>query len=294
MATNTSNLNLSKPAYTAPADIAVINENMDKLDGAVNGVEDGLAIVANGNTHAAVAAGQFVYVRNHSSLAQGVYKATTAIAANGALSTSNLTADASGGLNALKADIDTLNSNLSNVNNALSGAEVINNQSDKDLNHYITTKAWRIGNISQLTNGPVWTLAGATGDLYVRANSTYISQLFIGNAGIASRLSTDGGSTWNDWAGYALKSDIETLETDITSQLSPTSAVSELIAKKIKSIVFITFRVTGPLGDYVITNAPHPQYPQTGSSDVFVDTLGKIGLNKEKNNEKVMLWYIAG
>ena len=115
MATSTTNLNLSKPAYTDPADIAVINDNMDKLDGAVNGVEDGLAIVANGNTHAAVAAGQFVYVRNHSSLAQGVYKATTAIAANGALSTSNLTADASGGLNALKADIDTLNSNLNNL-----------------------------------------------------------------------------------------------------------------------------------------------------------------------------------
>lgn len=115
MATSTTNLNLSKPAYTDPADIAVINDNMDKLDGAVNGVEDGLAIVANGNTHAAVAAGQFVYVRNHSSLAQGVYKATTAIAANGALSTSNLTADASGGLNALKADIDTLNSKIGGV-----------------------------------------------------------------------------------------------------------------------------------------------------------------------------------
>ncbi len=117
MATSTTNLNLSKPAYTDPADIAVINDNMDKLDGAVNGVEDGLAIVANGNTHAAVAAGQFVYVRNHSSLAQGVYKATTAIAANGALSTSNLTADASGGLNALKSDIDALNSNLTTVTN---------------------------------------------------------------------------------------------------------------------------------------------------------------------------------
>ena len=66
MATSTTNLNLSKPAYTDPADIAVINDNMDKLDGAVNGVEDGLAIMANGNTHAAVAAGQFVYVRHHS------------------------------------------------------------------------------------------------------------------------------------------------------------------------------------------------------------------------------------
>ena len=105
----------------------------------------------------------------------------------------------------------TTNQALSNVNNALSGSDIINNQSDKDLNHYVTTKAWRIGNVSQLTNGPVWTLAGAMGDLYVRANGSYISQLFIGNAGIASRLSADGGSTWNDWAGYAQKSNALTV-----------------------------------------------------------------------------------
>jgi hypothetical protein len=104
------------------------------------------------------------------------------------------------------------NQALSNVNNALSGADIINNQSDKDLNHYVTTSAWRIGNVSKLTNGPVWTLAGATGDLYVRANGSYISQIFVGNAGLATRLSADGGSTWNDWAGYATKSNAITTQ----------------------------------------------------------------------------------
>ena len=75
-------------------------------------VQDGLAIVSNGNTHAAIASGQFVYVKNHSSLGEGLYRATTAISANGALSTSNLTADSVGGLNAMKADVDTLNSKM--------------------------------------------------------------------------------------------------------------------------------------------------------------------------------------
>ena len=51
---------------------------------ATTNLADGLAIVAEGNTHAAVAARQFVYVRNHSSLADGLYRATVAIAANGA------------------------------------------------------------------------------------------------------------------------------------------------------------------------------------------------------------------
>ncbi len=76
---------------------------------AVANLADGLAILTNGNTHVAIANGQAVFVRNHSSLADGLYWAKAAISANGALSTSNLTADSAGGLNALKADIDTLN-----------------------------------------------------------------------------------------------------------------------------------------------------------------------------------------
>lgn len=76
-----------------------------KAETSVNALEDGLAIVANGNTHAAIASGQFVYVKNHGSLAEGLYVANSAIGTNATLTTSNLTADGSGGLNALKAKI---------------------------------------------------------------------------------------------------------------------------------------------------------------------------------------------
>ena len=89
--------------------------------------EDGLAIVANGNTHAAIASGQFVYVKNHGSLAEGLYVANSAIGTNAALTTSNLTADGSGGLNALKAKIGNvgntdLQSQVTSLNSKLSNS----------------------------------------------------------------------------------------------------------------------------------------------------------------------------
>lgn len=111
-----------------------------KAETSVNALEDGLAIVANGNTHAAIASGQFVYVKNHGSLAEGLYVANSAIGTNATLTTSNLTSDGSGGLNALKAKIGnvgntdlqsqvtSLNSNLGNIFNAMqveTGTDVI-------------------------------------------------------------------------------------------------------------------------------------------------------------------------
>ena len=66
-------------------------------------IQDALAIVANGNTHGAITSGQFVYVKNHGTLADGLYKAKAAISANATLSTTNLEADNSGGLNNLLA-----------------------------------------------------------------------------------------------------------------------------------------------------------------------------------------------
>ncbi len=91
-------------------------QEFNALQASSSAQQDGLAIVSNGNTHAAITSGQFVYVKNHSSLGEGLYRATAAISANGALSTSNLTADSAGGLNALKADVDTLSSNLGITN----------------------------------------------------------------------------------------------------------------------------------------------------------------------------------
>lgn len=84
------------------------NDSVDAEDAAIAALQDGLAIVANGNTHAAIAAGQFVFVKNHDTLATGLYTANSAIAANATLTSSNLTADPSGGLN-------VLNSNLSSI-----------------------------------------------------------------------------------------------------------------------------------------------------------------------------------
>lgn len=83
-----------------------------KINSEIATVADGIAIVAEGDVHAAITKGQFVYVRNHSTLAQGVYKATAAIGTNAALSTSNLTLDNAGGLNDLQAQITSLNSKL--------------------------------------------------------------------------------------------------------------------------------------------------------------------------------------
>ena len=132
MSSRTTNYNLIKPDITEKALIGDINNNMDTIDAALaakanstelSSVEDGLAILANGNTHAAIASGQAVFVRGHSSLANGLYWAKAAIAQNAALSTSNLTADSAGGLNALKADVDTLSDDLYTLNSNMVNME---------------------------------------------------------------------------------------------------------------------------------------------------------------------------
>lgn len=147
MATYTTNINLKKPAQSDKIRIADFNGNADNIDAAfgadfgqsskpsvnaaINNLADGLAIVAQGNVHAAISAGQFVYVRGHGTLGEGLYVANQAISANGTLSSSNLDADTSGGLNALNSklssasiSIDTSNAttftfpNLHNLNNS--------------------------------------------------------------------------------------------------------------------------------------------------------------------------------
>lgn len=105
---NTPYIDLVKPAGTDKALISVLNANSDKIDSAVGGVQDALAIVCNGNTHGAITSGQYVYVRAHDTLQEGLYTANSNIAANATLSSSNLTANSSGGLNALNEQIGKL------------------------------------------------------------------------------------------------------------------------------------------------------------------------------------------
>lgn len=75
-----------------------------ELKGSLNANESALAIVANGNAHAAIASGQYVYIKNHATLTEGLYKATTAIPLNDTLSTSNVITVSGGGLNDLKSN----------------------------------------------------------------------------------------------------------------------------------------------------------------------------------------------
>lgn len=148
MASYTTNLNLKKPALDDDALITDINTNMDAIDTAVtadrsslDALRDGLAIVANGDTHIAITAGQWVYVKGHNTLPEGLYTAQSNISANGALSTSNLTADSKGGLNALSdqitwkhlGDIESLNDSVT-IPNGLS--EIIISQQVNYENRY--------------------------------------------------------------------------------------------------------------------------------------------------------------
>lgn len=124
MATYTTNLSLIKPAGTDKIRIAQINQNMDTIDAAIgavgntslqtqvtgisdsmNAVEGGIAIVSNNNTHVAITSGQYVYVKNHATLSEGLYRATQAIATNGTLTLSNVTPESAGGLNSLNEQI---------------------------------------------------------------------------------------------------------------------------------------------------------------------------------------------
>lgn len=114
----TTNLNLdtivgSESQRNFPS---VFNGNMNIIDNAIgpgfssdrtaasvaNAEEESIAYVSNNNTHVAIPAHRFVYVKNHGSLAEGLYESKSAIAANGVLSGSNLTSISTGGLNALR------------------------------------------------------------------------------------------------------------------------------------------------------------------------------------------------
>lgn len=123
MATHTTNYNLTKPAYADTADIADINGNMDIIDGQMktnaNGVstnatslakvQSGLAyIVGNTNTTGStLSSGTYVYVKGHSSIAEGLRITTADISNNGNITTSNTSAVLGGGLNSLDSKVDT-------------------------------------------------------------------------------------------------------------------------------------------------------------------------------------------
>ena len=100
--------NSTQIATTAYADTSS-NNAIIPINSSINAIDSSLAIVSNGNTHAAITAGQYVYVKNHGTLAEGLYTANSSIAQNVVLSSSNVASVISngGGFNKLNGIIES-------------------------------------------------------------------------------------------------------------------------------------------------------------------------------------------
>ena len=185
MATQTTNIGLSKPDYNDTADIAVINSNMDKIDSTVNNIEKGIAIVSDGNTHSAIAADEYVYVRDHSTLAEGLYVASSAIAANATLTSSNLTAKSKG----IGGEVASLNNKIANVD----GTTVITNLDNVPVNS--KGRILLDSSISPISNATFYAN-------YICVGSSSYRTIIVWNAGKDNQwMSRKNGSSaaWTAW-----------------------------------------------------------------------------------------------
>lgn len=105
-----------------------VKSALDSRDSSITALENAIAIMANGDTHAAIAAWQYVYVRNHGTLSEGLYQANSNIAQNGTLSSSNLTSVSGGGMNALSNKMNGLGAQQDlSANVAAASGVTINN-----------------------------------------------------------------------------------------------------------------------------------------------------------------------
>ena len=78
-----------------------INTLTSDINSKLTTTQKSVAIVSDGNTHSVITSGQYVYIKNHNSIIEGLYKATTAIPANTAITSAMVSAVPRGGLNDL-------------------------------------------------------------------------------------------------------------------------------------------------------------------------------------------------
>ncbi len=90
----------------------VVNDAIYDVGERVDNTQAGIAIVADGADHMSIGAGQYVYIKNHATLAEGMYISNEAIPANTAITAAMVTSDSNGGLNSLKENIVSLNNQI--------------------------------------------------------------------------------------------------------------------------------------------------------------------------------------
>ena len=193
MATNTTNLGLRKPAKSDYVNVVTdIDDNMDLIDAAVNSVEGAVAVIANGNTHVALNSGDYVYIRNHTTLNEGLYKATAAISQNGTLSSSNTAAITRG----IGGQVSVLNSKVGSVYDA------------------------KRGTTSTSTGNFTFTIPNSTTGLII-----------IGPTSIVPIVMTSGGTLYNGTmpSGYSISQSGNTVTVTKTSSVSTTQTITYIL-----------------------------------------------------------------
>lgn len=88
-----------------------LSDNYEIIDESAGMLEKGIAIVVNGDTAPrAISSGDYLFIKNHSTLATGGYHATANIANGAAVTSSNTASDDKGVANTINGNIDSLSS----------------------------------------------------------------------------------------------------------------------------------------------------------------------------------------
>lgn len=139
------------------------------LSSEASSIEEGLAIVINGDTAPkAISKGQYLFIKNHSTLVSGGYHATAAIASGATISSSNVAIDGDGISNALYTELLNHNHNTSYITKFKKASSSITlKSSDASCSVLVTNMNWFDRQISlawvRCTSMPqtnVYTLAG--------------------------------------------------------------------------------------------------------------------------------------
>lgn len=92
----------------SPGGVQALSTNIQNLSTEINSAEESMAIVVNGDTAPkAISKGQYLFIKNHSTLATGGYHATAAIA-SGANVAGKVSADQDGIVNKLNETVAAL------------------------------------------------------------------------------------------------------------------------------------------------------------------------------------------
>ena len=166
----------------------------------INSLESAIAIISSGDTHPAINAGQYVYIKLHSNISgiadlpEGLYVAKSSISANAALTTSNVSSVSGGGLNNLLINIPNYYNNAGFHNSIFRG---------NSLGSSISSTQWSeisAGTFKDLFIGDYWTINNinwriAAFDYWLRCGDTECTTHHIVIVPDSNLLAADGSTT---------------------------------------------------------------------------------------------------